>query len=39
MGNWLVGAAFAVGFVGGLLYFFDPQKFNELTTLAMASIQ
>ena len=39
VGNWLVGAAFAVGFVGGLLYFFAPDKFNEMTTLLMASIQ
>ncbi len=39
MENWLVGAAFAVGFAGGLLYFFAPDKFNELTGVVMASIQ
>jgi hypothetical protein len=39
MGNWLVGAAFATGFVGGLLYFFQPDKFNEVTNWVMASIQ
>jgi hypothetical protein len=39
VGNWLVGVAFAVGFVGGLLYFFAPDKFNDLTGVVMASIQ
>jgi hypothetical protein len=39
VGNWLVGVAFAVGLVGGLLYFFVPDKFNDLTGMVMASIQ
>ncbi len=39
MGNWLVGAAFASGFVGGLLYFFQPDKFNEVAAWVMASVQ
>jgi hypothetical protein len=39
MGNWLVGTSFAFGLVGGLLYFIQPDKFNELTTWVMASIQ
>jgi hypothetical protein len=38
MGKWLVGASFAVGFIGGLLFFFTPDEFNELTTWVMASI-
>ncbi len=37
--DWLVGAAFAVGYAGGLLYFLQPDRFHKLTTLAMASIQ
>ena len=39
MGTWLVGTSFAVGFVAGLLFFFPPDKFNQLTTWVMASIQ
>lgn len=39
LGTWLIGVSFAVGFVGGLLFIFQPDKFNELTTWVTASIQ
>ncbi len=37
--HWLVGAAFALGYAGGLFYFLQPDRFHKLATLMMASIQ
>jgi hypothetical protein len=37
--DWLIGAAFAFGYAGGLLYFLQPDRFHKLTTLVMATMQ
>ncbi len=37
--DWLIGVAFALGFAAGLLYFFQPDKFNEVAAWVMASVQ
>ncbi len=31
--DWLVGTAFALGYAGGLLIFFHPDRIHKLTAL------